>query len=139
MSKKGEKRMNACRVNLTTTVDGRETAISREGEFSLSPSNVYLRYHEENAVVTIKLQGNQAEVDRQGDYSLQLCLQEGVWTKGTLGIGGNSGEIETFAHQIAYSESKHSLLLFLRYDLRISGETQMMKLRIMAREKGDTV
>ena len=52
---------------------------------------------------------------------------------GEIGIGGAGGEIHTFAHRVAYSVSKDSLLLSLKYDLLISGEKQEMKLRLLAR------
>ena len=103
----------------------------------LSLGKVVLRYREENAWVLLTIENGQAIIDRQGDYTLYLVLKEGESTKGLLGIGGNQGELETITHKVAYSLRKDSLLLSLQYDLHISGEIQKMKLRLLARRKGE--
>ena len=127
--------MQACKLSITTTADGVENSITREGEMELSLSQVSLRYREENALVCIRLQGESAEIERQGDYTLALCLIRGERSTGKIGLGGSCGEIETCAHKVSYSISKDSLLLSLHYDLLISGEKQEMKLRLIARFK----
>ncbi len=114
-----------------------ENSIVREGEMKISFTDVELRYREENAFVYMKLQGDCAEIERQGDYSLRLHLKQDEETKGSIGIGGTDGEIGTFAHRVAYSVSKDSVLLSLHYDLLISGDVQTMKLRLLARAKGE--
>ena len=125
--------MKACKLTITTTADGVENSITREGEMELSLSKVLLRYREENAFVMIILEGDTAKIEREGDYSLRLQLKEGEVLTGEIGIGGAGGEIQTFAHRVAYSVSKDSLLLSLKYDLIISGEKQEMKLRLLSR------
>ena len=125
--------MQACKLTITTTADGVENSITREGEMELSLSKTLLRYCEENAFVVIILEGDTAKIEREGDYSLRLSLKEGETLTGEIGIGGAGGEIQTFAHRVAYSVSKDSLLLSLKYDLLISGEKQEMKLRLLAR------
>lgn len=125
--------MKACRLAITTTAEGVENSIDREGEMELSLSKVLLRYREENAFVFIKLEGETAEIERQGDYTLRLCLKRGKLAKGKIGLGGDDGEIETFAHRVLYFVSKDSILLSLHYDLIISGEKQEMKLRLTSR------
>ena len=129
--------MKSCNLTITTTMDGVENSIKREGEMEISLSNVRLRYREENALVFIKLQGENAEIERQGDYTLRLNLNRGKFSKGEIGIGGSGGEIETFTHRVSYSVSKDSLLLSLHYDPIISGEKQEMKLRLLSRFKGE--
>ena len=131
--------MQACKLTITTTADGVENTVSRDGEAELSLTSVQLRYREESAFVVMKLEGESAEIQREGDYSLRLFLKRGELTQGTIGIGGSNGEIQTFTHRVSYSISKDSLLLSLHYDFIISGERQVMKLRLLARLKGDTV
>ena len=128
-----EKGMKACRVTITTVADGRENSIVREGEMELSASKAILIYREENAAVRIQLEGETAQVERMGDYTLRLSLVRGKITDGEIGIGGSSGEIQTFSHRIQYSATENSLLVSLRYDLIISGETQKMQLRLTSR------
>ena len=125
--------MKKCKLTITTTADGQESSILREGEMEITLTSVTLRYREENAYVFIVLQGERVEIERQGDYSLRLHLKRGELTDGSLGIGGTDGTIQTFTHKVAYSTSKDSLLLSLQYDLIISGETQAMKLRLLGR------
>ena len=120
--------MQACNITMTTSTDEEEITFSRLGEMELSLGKVVLRYREENAWVLLILENGQAIIDRQGDYALYLVL---------LGIGGNQGELETITHKVAYSLRKDSLLLSLQYDLHISGEIQKMKLRLLARRKGE--
>ena len=129
--------MQACRVTITTSVDGAENTINREGECLLSVFGCELRYREENAAIRILLKGETAEIERVGDYSLRLNLERGRQTVGYLGIGGSEGEIGVFAHTVAYSMGKDSLLLSLRYDLLLGGELQKMKLRLLARVKDE--
>ena len=127
--------MKKCRLTITTIADGQENTITRDGEMDLLSQNIRLFYREANAAVYLQLQGETARVERQGDYSLRLYLVRGEKTKGEIGIGGSSGEIETFAHTVQYSVSETSLLLSLKYDLIISGETQNMQLRLLGRYK----
>lgn len=129
--------MQACNITMTTSTDEEEITFSRLGEMELSLGKVVLRYREENAWVLLTIENGQAIIDRQGDYTLYLVLKEGESTKGLLGIGGNQGELETITHKVAYSLRKDSLLLSLQYDLHISGEIQKMKLRLLARRKGE--
>ncbi len=131
--------MKPCRLTITTTADGVENTIVRDGEMEIFFGGALLCYREENALVSMKIQGKTAEVLRQGDYSLHLHLKEGAKTEGSIGIGGSDGGIKTVAHKIHYSVSKDSFLLSLRYDLLVSGEKQEMKLRLLSRSIGEPV
>ncbi len=125
--------MQACRLTITTVADGNESTISRKGEFDLSLEKITVCYREENALVRITLQGEKAEMERRGDYDLSLRLHRGEKTEGCIGMGGSEGAISLYAHKVAYSVGKDSLLLSLHYDLLISGEKQEMKLRLYAK------
>ena len=125
--------MRACKVTITTLADGVENSIARNGEMDLSALGGILRYTEENASVEITLKDETATVERQGDYSLLIPLKKDVLCNGQLGICGNVGDVQTYTHKIAYTTTKDSLLLVLHYDLIISGETQKMRLRLLAR------
>ena len=129
--------MQTCRVTITTSVDGVEKTINRDGECMLSALSCELRYREENAAIRIVVKGETAEIERVGDYSLRLNLERGRQTVGYLGLGGSEGEIGVFTHSVAYSMGKNSLLLSLHYDLLLGGEIQKMKLRLLARIKDE--
>ena len=49
---------------------------------------------------------------------------------------GSEGDVEVFAHKVAYSIGRDSLLLSLQYDLLFGSEKQEMKLRILSRLNG---
>ena len=125
--------MKQCRLTITTTVDGQENVITREGEMELSVNAVKVYYREENATVYLQLQNEIAMVERCGDYSLRLHLIRGETTQGELGIGCVNGEIQTLTRAVQYSIREKSLLVSLKYDLIISGEKQSMQLRILGR------
>ena len=125
--------MKACKVTITTMADGQENTIVRDGEMELSASKITLVYREPSAAVRMQLEGETAIVERMGDYTLRLHLSRGKITEGEIGIGGSSGPIQSFTHRVNYSATENSLLLALRYDLIISGDTQKMQLRLTSR------
>jgi len=129
--------MKVCKVTITTVADGRENTITRKGEMDVSSVGGILRYQEENAKVNVRLQGNSATIERFGDYTLFLPLEQNVFCDGEIGIGGSGGTVKTYAHKIAYAVTKDSLLLSLHYDLIISGEVQKIRLRLLARYEED--
>ena len=130
---KCRKMMRKCKVTITTRVDNQENTISRDGEMELSTASATLIYREENAATRICLAGEQAEIERIGDYTMRLHLLTNTLTEGEIGLGGSSGVIQSFTHRIQYSITEQSMLLALQYDLIISGETQKMQIRLMAR------
>ena len=125
--------MNNCKITITTAVDGQETTVVREGVLSLDLSLISLAYREENAEIFLCFRGEQASIERKGDYGLRLVLKEGEQSEGEIGIGGSNGKMMTYTHRVAYSVTKNSLLASLKYDLLFGDEKQEMRLRIMAR------
>ena len=125
--------MKTCVLTITTATDGQENTITRKGEMQLGLSGICLQYREEHTKVSIQIQGERAQIDRQGDYSLHLDLERGKQQKGAIGIAGSIGEVNTYAYKIAYLQKEDCILLLLHYDLDFSGEIQKMKLRILAR------
>lgn len=125
--------MKKCRVTITTAVDGSEHTITREGEMELSIASATVIYREENASTRIRLDGECADIERVGDYTMKLHLVSGEVTEGEIGLGGSAGPIHSLTHRVQYSTTEQSLLLSLRYDLIISGEAQKMKIRLNAR------
>ncbi len=125
--------MKTCVLTITTATDGQKNTIIRKGEMQFALSGVYLRYREENTTVLLQIQGERAQIDRQGDYSLHLELERGKNQKGSIGIAGAEGEVGTYAHKITYAQREDSVLLLLHYDLDFGGEIQKMQLRILAR------
>ena len=128
--------MKDCRLTITTTVDGQETNVARLGKMDIQPLGATLYYQEENAYVTVHAHANRVEIDRKGDYSMRLTFAENELLSGTLGIGGNEGNLQTQTHRLAFSVTEHSFLLLLQYALIFSEEKQEMKIRISARENG---
>lgn len=125
--------MQACDISIITTVDGEKSSFSCKGNMELSVCGAQLFYSEPNASVKVVLDKETAKVIRQGDYSLALPLQRGAMTVGTLGIGGNEGEIQVYAYKIEYSIRENAVMAILHYDLLMGEGRQEMKLRIVAR------
>lgn len=125
--------MQTWQITITTSVDGVETQITRKGEVEVAPSLVRVCYREENCVVSLFLEEEQAKMQRQGDYQLSLHLKTNERTTGRLGIGGSQGEILVDTHKINYTAGKNSVLIALHYDLIIGGEKQEMRLKIQAK------
>lgn len=125
--------MQKCVVNITTTADGAENTIIREGKMSLSESLVKLTYREENALICMELKENTARMERSGDYSLKIFLENGKAGQGEIGINGVSGSIGTFTDRILYSVTEDSLHAVLHYDLLIAGQRQKMRLNLRAK------
>lgn len=125
--------LQACSITITTTTDGQETKIVRDGQMALSALSARIVYQEDNAQIDMFFQGDEVTVERKGDYTLRLRLKNGEKTIGNIGLGGASGEVETYARKVSYSISENSLLALLHYDLIISGEKQKMQLRIHAK------
>ena len=132
-SRKIAKIMKKCKVTITTSVDGQENTITRDGEMELSVGEVTLVYREENGATRIHLQGECAEIKRIGDYTMRLGLKRGELADGEIGLGGSSGKIQSFTHRVQYSVTEYSVLTLLRYDLFISGEVQKMQIRLTAK------
>ena len=89
-----------------------------------------LRYSDENATVLIRVDGEGVTIERDGDYSMRLFLQEGKRTVGTLSIAGNVGDVVVETQKIAYSIGKKSLLMQLHYTLIFGEEKQDMRIRL---------
>lgn len=125
--------MQKCMVSITTTADGTENTIIREGKMFLADDLVKLVYREENALICIELQENTARIERSGDYTLKLSLQNGKTGQGEIGINGASGSVGTFTDRILYSVTGESLHAVLHYDLLIAGQRQKMRLNLRAK------
>ena len=125
--------MQACKVTIATTVDGKTTEIVRDGEMSIENNGVKLRYTEENAQVLLCYEKGEVVIDRQGDYTMRLRMKKGETCDGVLGIGGSQGAIQTKTDRLAYSLKDDSFMLSLHYDLLIGNETQKMRIRLFAK------
>lgn len=129
-----ENKMKAYKITLTTSADGKETQIIRNGKALLSLAETIVVYREENAEITLTFKRAGVKIERRGDYDLSLSLEQDKTTEGTLGLGGSVGGIRAHAHKISYSIGKDSLLAFLHYALIFDDERQEMKLRLYAKE-----
>ena len=120
-----------CQVKITTTVDGKKTQVVRKGDLQISDSQTVVTYEEETATVSVCLQNKRVTLTRMGDYSLFLPLEKGKTLDGTLGIGGNEGQVQVKTQRTAYSILDNKLILDLKYTL-IVGEKQEMQVKIEA-------
>lgn len=125
--------MQVCDISITTVASGEKTSFSSKGEMSLSALEARIFYEEPSAKVSVTLKKETATIVRQGDYTLSLPLKRGEMTTGSLGIGGNEGEIQVYAYKVEYSIRENSVLALLHYDLLMGGGKQEMKLHIVAR------
>ena len=119
-------------LTIWTAVDQEESRFSCKAEMESSSLSAVLRYTQENARTTIRVEENETRIERDGDYSMRLSLRENCRTQGTLSIGGNEGRLEVSTKRIAYTLTKNSLLLQLEYTLHFGNEAQQMRLRIKA-------
>ena len=136
MAKKGEERMKACVVKISTVIDGVERSVQKSGEMSLDTLSATLVYNEDGATVTLTLENDVLNVLRVGDYSLQLRIEEGKEHFGKLGIGGSIGEIAVRTKKLTYSLTRNSWLLLAKYTLLTGGEPQKTSIRIQAKFGG---
>lgn len=122
-----------CVLRIKTSVDLTETEIVRSGKLVQNVNGMSVSYREENAEVKIILSPQKAEVVRNGDYGLKLCLEEKKNTSGILEIGGNEGKVDVYTHEVFFGTSQGLTLIRLHYDLYFGKEKQEMKLRILIR------
>lgn len=119
-------------LTIWTAVDQEESRFSCKAEMESSSLSAVLRYTQEGAITTIHVEETETRIEREGDYSMNLCLRKNCRTQGTLSIGGNEGVLDVSTKRIAYTTTKNSLLLQLEYTLHFGKEAQQMRLRIKA-------
>ena len=60
-----ENKMQACKIALTSSVDGKETQMVRTGKVSLSLSKSVVCYQEENAEIMLIFEKDSAKLERR--------------------------------------------------------------------------
>ncbi len=133
--------MQVCNFIITSSIDGEENTVTRKGTIDIcNDTDVLLRYDEENAKVCITLQKGLAVVDREGDYSLHLLLEQGKTTDGRIGLNASAGNVPVQTHRVKYSWERNVFKLSLGYALLFGEEKQKMQLNIRAQiRKGEKV
>ena len=126
--------MRKCSLTIVTTVDGQETSFSSEAELEGTLLFARLQYMQDGAKTILQFKDRKVFIQRKGDYSMQLHLEEGKTTLGQLTIGTNVGEFPITTKRIAYTITEKSLLASLHYQLMFEGAIQEMKIRLNARE-----
>ena len=111
--------MQACRFTITTAVDEKENTVIYYGKIDVSETMVVLTYEEGASQICITLQKGIALIDRQGDYSLRLHLEEGKTKESGLGIGGAEGNVLTKTHRVKYSLERNVFKLSLNLKAQI--------------------
>lgn len=119
-------------LTIVTTVDGTESRFSCKAEMEIKSLSAVLRYSDENATVLIRVDGDGVTIERDGDYSMRLFLQEGKRTVGSLSIAGNTGDVGVETQKIAYSIGKKTFLMQLHYSLIFGEEKQDMRIRLLS-------
>ena len=125
--------MPNCTLTVATTIDGKETQISRKGEITDLGNCLLLSYQDDGAQTTLKVAKDSAEITRKGDYSTYLPLKKGEKTQGSLGILGNIGELLLFTYLTEYSQKSNKYLITLRYDILTEGDPQETRVRILVK------
>ena len=126
--------MEKCRLTIITTADGQDNRVFLDGEIEAKTQVIKVQYADNGAQVTLSVKNEEVFIEREGDYSLNLHLKKDSVCKGSIGIAGSKGEVETKAHEISYSLKEDSFLLSLQYDLLIGNETQAMKIRLLGKK-----
>ena len=123
-----------CDLTLKSIVDGAENLFCVEGRLEDHAGKLKVCYREDPAIVHIVFvtQG-EANIDREGDYTLRLPLKQGKLTQGELGINGNTGDLGVRTHSIEYTFTEDGLSAQLRYDLLLGDDVQEMDLQIQAK------
>lgn len=127
--------MQTCKLTILTIVDGQETKILRFGRLETVNEAIFLQYKEENASIKLILEKNTAKIERIGDYSLCLSLVPSQVTQGSLGIGGNKGDISVYTHLVQWNRRETEVEIDLHYQLLFGEEPQTMKLHIRAQTR----
>ena len=127
--------MKACRLTISTTIDGKETRVTRDGEYSFDEQGVRLCYREENAVVGLLLKDSTLTVERRGDYRMLLRLCENCTLQGELGIGDSVGDIRIQTLKLQSRAEKDAWLLLAEYVLLAGTQPQKTKLRLSVKTK----
>ena len=126
--------MKACRVSITTVADGKETKFEYDGKLHAENNAFQVRYFEPQAEVLLSVSEKGAQLQRSGDYSLQLLFRNGELMSGSIGISGSIGNVQTHTRHFAYKCREKSVSLSLKYDLILSGEKQIMEILLFAKE-----
>ena len=128
--------MQSCKLTITTVVDEQVNTVAYDGKIDIGETKTILTYEEGLSQICITPQKGIALIDRQGDYSLHLYLEEGTTHESKLGINGAEGKVFTKAHRIKYALEHNIFKLSLRYDLIFTeNEVQKMKLNLKAQIK----
>ena len=122
-----------CDLTLKSIVDGTENTFFAEGRLENFGEKIKVCYREDPAVIHVTFHEGKAWIDREGDYSLCLALNEGELTQGEIGINGNVGELEIRTHKIEFSYLDNQLSARLRYDILLGDGVQEMELIIQAK------
>ena len=130
--------MQNCKLTIVTSVDDTENTVVRNGKIEAKESSVVLTYEEENALICMTFQKGLAFIDRQGDYTLRLPLEEGKTHEGVLGIGSAEGKVGITTHRVKYTLQGNLFKLSMRYDLIFTeNEVQKTKLNLKAQIRND--
>lgn len=123
-----------CDLTLKSIVDGAENLFCVEGRLEDRAGKFKVCYREDPAIVhIIFVAQGEANIDREGDYTLRLPLKQGELTQGELGINGNTGNLGVRTQSIEYTFTEDGLSAQLRYDLLLGDDVQEMDLQIQAK------
>ena len=122
-------------LNITTIIDGNKTEVEYAAQMRLQKDSVLLTYEDGGARVQITFENGVLQIDRQGDYQMQLTLKNGELVSGRLGIGGQSGEVATHTQKLTSKIKQGAWLCTAKYALLIGAQSQMTSVRMYAAVK----
>lgn len=122
-------------LTITTIIDGNKTQVEYAAQMRLQKDSVLLTYEDGAARVQITFENGVLQIDRQGDYQMQLTLKNGELVSGRLGIGGQSGEVATHTQKLTSKIKQGAWLCTAKYALLIGAQPQMTSVRMYAAVK----
>ena len=125
--------MQTCSVMIFSIVDGQKKTFRKTGTLETTGVSARLIYDDEGSRVCVKIADNAVEIERNGDYTLRLSLIEKQITKGAIGIGGSTGEVEIYTNALGYTISDTAISLRTEYVLNFPHDKQTTVLSLNAR------
>ena len=122
-------------LTITTVIEGNQTQVEYAAQMRLQEDSVLLIYEDGGARVQISFERGVLQINRQGDYQMQLTLKKGELQSGSLGIGGQSGEVATHTQKLTSKIKAGGWLCTAKYALIIGGQPQVTSVRMYAAVK----
>ncbi|MBQ8406714.1 MAG: DUF1934 family protein [Clostridia bacterium] len=130
--------MNACVLKIITETNGEKNTVYKLGKAEFDRSFLKITYTDETSYVSIDLNGKKGKIVRQGEYSLELNLEEGKEIASSIGLGIASGEMDVYTSKMQWTKEDQKANLLLDYTLLFGTEKQNIKLTVDVQLKNNS-